>query len=194
MPFRWFRVNGSAYVAVHRTVQLKDVRLFGRLRLPKTSRHGRGVGGSLSCFSNRQTEACRLVSHAARRLCALGCEYVGKSPAERRSVDAVIRPYRMKTGTPMEGDTRHATAALHRPTAVHLIYIGSVRSQRNKRAGVAKNNQSRPFALADFLASPGAKNVALATGNSGANSSNATIVTPVGSSQLALRKVNNAAT
>ena len=23
MPFRWFRVNGSAYVAVHRTVQLK---------------------------------------------------------------------------------------------------------------------------------------------------------------------------
>ena len=37
MPFRWFRVNGNAYVAVHRTVQLKDVRLFGRLRLPKTS-------------------------------------------------------------------------------------------------------------------------------------------------------------
>jgi hypothetical protein len=55
-------------------------------------------------------------------------------------------------------------------------------------------SQSRPFALADFLASPGAKNVALATGNSGVNSSNATIVTPVGSSQLALRKVNNAAT
>ena len=93
----------------------------------------------------------------------------------------------------MESDARRATAALHRPAAVHLIYIGSVRSQK-KAVGVAKNRQSRLFALADFLASPGAKNVALAKGNRGLNSSNATIVTPVGSSHIALCNVNHAAT